>query len=158
MTDTTASTPFSPITATKSPTEETSTKTEDTRDVVPVKMFQDKLKQAQHLPTDKDRMRMITNFGSQYLMTPEQACMLAKTFLFFGQTIEAIATLENSTTNHDDFIHMALDMCQFPEDRVAMCAMLEIEFIPLPEKKNAPRAKPRKTINSGLGGGHAYLS
>lgn len=101
---------------------------------------------------------MIKNIGEQYILTPLQAKSLANTCTFFGKTVEACADLQYSTNDEEEFVHQALELCKYPEDRVAMCSMLGIELIPMP-KKDEPKPKPRRlTINSGLGGGHAFMS
>jgi len=101
---------------------------------------------------------MIKNVGEQFRLTPKQAIEFCKTCSYFAQTVDCCVNLQYNTTNEDEFIHLALELCKFPEDRVAMCAMLEIEYLPLLEK-DKPKAKPvRKSIASGLGGGHAFLS
>ena len=87
-------------------------------------MFRNKLKQCQNLGTDKDRLRMIKNVGEQFRLTPTQAVEFAKTCSYFGQTIEACTELQDKTTDEDEFIHQALDLCKYDEDRVGLCAML----------------------------------
>ena len=93
-------------------------------------LFKNKLKQCQNLREDKDKLRMIKNVGEQFTLTPQQAIQFCKTCSYFAQEIEACVYLQYKTNNEDEFIHLALDQCKFPEDRVAMCAMLEIEYIP----------------------------
>ena len=76
----------------------------------------------------------------------------AKACTYFAKTCEACAALMDATTNQDEFVHEALELCVYPEDRVAMCALLEVEYIPLPPKKDMPRPKPKRlTLSSGLG-------
>lgn len=120
-------------------------------------MYRNKVAQCRNLPTDMDRIRLVKNVGEQFKLTPEQAIGFVRTCTDFGKLIECATELQEKTTDEDAFIHLCLDTCQFPEDRVAMCAMLEIEFIPLP-KKDEPKPVPvRKSVSYGLGGGHAFL-
>ena len=114
-------------------------------------MLDEKVKQAQRMPEDKDKLRLIGNLVTQFVVTPQQAIRLAKTCTYFGNTVEACAKLLDCTSDHDNFVHDALELCQFPEDRVAMCAMLDVEFIPLPEKKGERPKPKRKTLASGFG-------
>ena len=99
-------------------------------DLLSEPLFKNKLKQCQNLREDKDKLRMIKNVGEQFLLTPKQAIEFCRTCSYFAQTIEACVSVQYRTTNEDEFIHYCLDECKFPEDRVAMCAMLEIEYIP----------------------------
>ena len=121
------------------------------RDPMPASMFESKRKQCEHLPTDRDRLRMIENVASQFLLEPKQAVGFAKTLVAFGQTVEACGRLQELTSNEEEFIHLALDLCKFQEDRIAMCGMLGIALVSMP-KKDEPRPPIRKlSINSGLG-------
>jgi hypothetical protein len=116
-------------------------------------MAKSKIQQCQHLPSDKDRLRMIENVGTQFLLAPKQAADFCSTCTGFGKTVEAAAALQDKTSDEEEFIHLALQLCKFPEDRIAMCGMLGIELVPLPSKED-PKPRARKlTINSGLGQG-----
>lgn len=89
-------------------------------------------------------LRTIRFFESHLL--PPHELTRKPTTQHFGQVIECCTQLLEKTTNQDEFIDLALDLCKFPEDRVAMCAMLDIEFIPLPPKDQA-KVKPRKLVS-----------
>jgi len=114
-------------------------------------MADSKIHQCQRLPSDKDRMRMIENVGTQFTLSPSQALGFVKTMVEFGQTVQAASALQQATSNEEEFIHLALSICKFQEDRVAMCAMLDIEYVPLPKKDEPLSTIKRRSVNSGLG-------
>lgn len=92
--------------------------------------FKVKYNHLRNLPTDKDKIRMIKVIASQYTLEPKQACDLVKQIQSFGSIVELCADIQYLTSDEDDFVHDALELCQYPEDRVAMCSMLEVEYIP----------------------------
>ena len=118
---------------------------------MPAHTYESKRQQCQRLPNDHDRMRMIHNVATQFILVPKQAVGFISTMTSFGQLVEAAGDLQSLTSNEDDFIHEALAVCKFQEDRVAMCGMFGIALVPMP-KKDDPRLPIRKlSINSGLG-------
>ena len=134
----------------------TSSSTSPSLAAMPPGTYTSKVQQCQRLPNDKDRLRMIENVKTQFLLSPDQAVGFIKTMTGFGQTCEAAAGLQEFTSDEQAFVALALNVCKFPEDRIAMCAMLGIELVPLPKKENTAGPVHRKlSINSGLGQGSA---
>ncbi|KAH9258322.1 hypothetical protein BASA81_003371 [Batrachochytrium salamandrivorans] len=92
--------------------------------------FKVKYNHLHNLSTDKDKIRMIRVIASQYTLEPQQACELIKQVQSFTSIVELCAELQYLTSDEDDFVHDALELCKYPEDRVEMCTMLEVEYIP----------------------------
>ena len=96
----------------------------------------------------------------QFKMTPEQCCKMASVMTYFSETVETCAFILHShtPTDEDAFIHQALELCKFPEDRKELCEKLDIEFVPLiPKDKPKPKPTRRMTVNTGLGVGKGFV-
>ena len=87
------------------------------KELMPDKMFKDKLQQCHRLPEDKDKFRMITNVADQYLLTPPQAAKFLNAFNAFGKAVECAAEIQDKTSDEDGFIHEALMICKYPEGK-----------------------------------------
>lgn len=71
-------------------------------------------------------------------------------------TIEACSIFLECAEDDHEFILAALDICKYQEDRVGMCAMLGIPYIPLGKKPTKEEtAKKKRTVSYGLGSSDA---
>lgn len=83
-----------------------------------------------NIKNESDKLRLIKVIGDSHHLTPKQAIDLVKQIISFKNLCDLCHYLQSSSTDEDTFIHMALDLCKYPEDRVTMCTALGVEFIP----------------------------
>lgn len=103
-------------------------KTKDDKDLLDNVIFQQKMGQLRKCISDKDRQRLVLNFADNYIFKTEQALEIVETFESFGSMVMACGDITESCENKDEFIDKAMDLCKYPEDRVAMVNYFKILY------------------------------